>query len=163
MSFPSLKGYEAASGQPPLVPPGTYQLAITDVKFLENAEGWEGVNFELTIQGGPQNERRVWHTFTLAYPKDRDIADNGRSQLKGFLTAASHPNPDEPASAVIKGLTLTGKVINRKNKKSGDMEARLADWTRLAKPKGMRPVPMQQPPKPAATPVEDDLSDEIPF
>jgi hypothetical protein len=171
-----LTGAKPASGIE-MIQPGKYLVAITDYKFLSNNEGWEGVNFEFTVQQGKYKGRKVWRTYTTAYPKDDKIASDGRNQLVGMLTAAGHPAPTSPDSAPIKSLRLGVQVRVSKNKKSGNEENSVVNWFEASKVPAEAPATSGLGAAPAPTalggfgivppstpaPSGEKLNDEIPF
>jgi hypothetical protein len=181
MGFPSLAGVNPTYGNEfePLEK-GTYLVAITDYAFKTGKNGWEGIRFEFTVQTGKSAKRKLWHQFTVAHDK-KDVADRGRSDLVGMLTAAGHPNPTNPDSAPIKGLQLGVKLRVRKNKETGESENAIVKWMPKAEAvlagvdgaKGALNASIAltslgastqiSAPQPVATGGDDKLNDEIPF
>jgi hypothetical protein len=124
--FPSLAGAKPSRGFD-LIEPGKYLVAITDYKFLSNAEGWEGVRFEFTVQSGAFKNRKVWKMYTTHHPKD-EVRQRGLDELAGVLTAAGHPNPASPDSAPIKGLQLGIAITKVKNRQTKEEENGVRTW-----------------------------------
>ncbi|MGE0716343.1 MAG: hypothetical protein AB7P02_12950 [Alphaproteobacteria bacterium] len=173
--------YQGSSGSDfDLIPNGSALANITGRREVKNADGsWKGVSIEFTIQEGDFARRKVWQTFTLHYPQNTEVQDDGRNKLVGLLKAAGHPGPQ--SNEPIEGRPVCIKIIQKKRKNSDEKENAVAAWMpaadyanrpdKLTKKKPGRYVDaamtaafggtMAMAPTPAAS--KPDLNDDIPF
>lgn len=139
-------GASATTGtELPVVTPGTYLVHITNVEARNGndaAKGWRGVRFEFTIADGPQKGRKVWETFTVAlnftppvngrgFASQEEVdafLDEQAGHMVGLLSAAGHPNPQQPESAAIKGRKLGVKIIAKNRRDGNGKENSVVGW-----------------------------------
>lgn len=126
--FPSLSGVKPLSGSAGVIPPGKSLVAITDVAVKSNPNGWEGVTLTFTIQDGKFKDRKLVRSFTTAYPANKEIAERGKGELVGLLTAFGHPNIEGANANNIKGLKGVLVHRHRKNKQTGETENFIVNW-----------------------------------
>lgn len=112
---------DEASTSPELVPAGTYPVRATTgiVKPTKDGSGTY-LETELIITGGDWEGRKVWHRFNLTN-RNETATKIGRGQLKAFLTAANHADPNHLAEAQhIVGLQCLAKVTVKTDATYGD-------------------------------------------
>jgi len=96
-----LSGVDADSGSARLQP-GTYRVKCTSAK-VEAVEGTKNrkVVCEFVDADGHGDMRNI---FNVVHTSEK-AQEIGRKQLKGFLVAAGHPNPDQPGDITsLEGL-----------------------------------------------------------
>lgn len=95
-----LSGVEASQGSSRLAP-GTYRVRVAEAKMA--GEGPKRmVQIKLVDEAGNGD---ITTNFNVMNPS-ADAVRIGLSQLKGFLVAANHPNPDKPGDITsLVGLT----------------------------------------------------------
>jgi hypothetical protein len=115
-----------------LLPVGSALVAITGKKEVANSDrSWIGMSIEFTVQEGDFAKRKLWRSFTLHYPANRDMERDGKSSLLGVLQAAGHPGPQ--SSEPIEGKRLVVKVIQKNDKKKGERVNDVAAWMPASK------------------------------
>lgn len=100
------------------LPAGAYHVAVTNVEYKEAAsEGkFPGINWEMTVQGGPHASRKVWN-FTTLKPE-------GLFKLKEMLRALGEKDVDsdmdlelgqylnKDLNVALEQTTYNGRLIN---------------------------------------------------
>lgn len=127
-----LSNVTAGSGTTRL-PVGTHHVKCTDAEVVSTASGGKMIKATLEAVDGTGE---IAANFNVAN-KNPQAVDIGMRQLKTFLVAAAHPNPDKPEDiASLKGLECRVVVNLGKEWKGTDGEMRRSSEVKNFKPVG---------------------------
>jgi hypothetical protein len=137
---------KAQEGFDPL-PPGEYQVQVTDTQVTQSKSGNPMLKIVLTVLGPTHQGRRLFDMFVL----NNDIA---MSRLKGMATAGGHQNPDYIRDTEeLHGLRMQVKV-KIEEQPGYNAQNRISSYKRIGNGGAAHPaapaVPQIAPPPPAA-------------
>lgn len=151
--FDSLDLSKVEEAKPNRLQNGTHKVKCIEAIIKDTATGGKmlSCNFESTMGNGNIN-----CNFNMVN-KNPQAVEIGMRQLKTFLTAGGHPNPDKPGDiSSLVGLNCSVVVGDGKPWKGEDGIMRTSSEVKNFKGDGSQSSPQVDGKK-------DDLDDEIPF
>lgn len=148
-----------ASGGSARLQPGTYTVKCSNAKVeqIGSTNNRKLVADFVDVDGS--GDIRV--NFNILHSSDM-AQEIGRRQLKSFLIAANHPNPDKPGDVdMLKGLQCKIIVGMGKPWKGDDGLARQSSEVKKFMAMGMAEAAASAGSK--SDDMDDDMDDEIPF
>ena len=149
-----LTDVDQSSGGSARLTPGTYSVVARGAE-IETFSGRDGStnNKRLVVQfDDVSGSGDIRNNFNLHFPTSETAEKIGKSDLKSFLTAAGHPNPDKPEDiASINGLSCSVIVGMGKPYQKDGVTKQYSEIKKFVPANG------------SSASDADDLDDEIPF
>jgi len=132
-----------------VVPPGKHIAKISHAAMAKSKAGSAMLNVSFRTRVGD-----IMSRFNIGHPKP-DVRDLAKSQLKGLLECAGHPNPNRPGDVnTLVGLTVG---INVREQKNDPSYTEVGSYFAPDQGEASAAAAPQQDARPAAGAIDDDI------
>lgn len=133
----NLNDLPQSAGFEPL-PPGWYDVTVTEVEGRSNDNGWNGLGLKLDVEGPTHQGRVVFGNITIRHSGSDKAQQIGREQLGSLMRAGGLKNVSDSDQLI--GIRCRAKLKISKSEKYGEQN----DVVAYAAREGSQPQQAQQ-------------------